>query len=47
MAFTLTCTSFGCGRERVFSLVNDMFGADQIAMLADQMQAAAMLRYNK
>ena len=33
--------------ERVFSLVNLMFGDQQDSALADQVQAAAMLRYNK
>ena len=40
----MTCTSAGC--ERVFSMVNDMFGPQQITSLADQMQAGVMLRYN-
>ena len=33
--------------ERVFSLVESMFGADQISALADQLQGSAMLNYNK
>ena len=33
--------------ERVFSLLKQMFGVDQKAVLADYMQAALMLRYNK
>ena len=33
--------------ERVFSMVNDMFGDDQKSVLADQIQAGVMLRYNK
>ena len=45
MAFTLTCTS--AAAERVFSLVEAMTGLDQVRMLADQLQAGAMLRYNK
>ena len=43
--FALSCTS--AASERVFSLVEAMFGTDQLASLADQLQAAAMLRYNK
>ena len=33
--------------ERVFSLVEAITGPDQVRMLADQLQAGAMLRYNK
>ena len=33
--------------ERVFSLLKNMFGADQKACLADYIQAALMLAYNK
>ena len=33
--------------ERVFSLVKGMFGDDQLGSLADQIQAAVMMRYNK
>ena len=33
--------------ERVFSLLEAMFGKDQIAALSDMIQAALMLRYNK
>ena len=33
--------------ERVFSLVENMFGRDQISSLGDQLQGSAMLRYNK
>ena len=43
MAFTLTCTSAAAGG--VFSLVEAMTGPDQVRMLADQLQAGAMLRY--
>ena len=43
--FTLTCTS--AAAERVFSLVEAITGPDQVRMLADQLQAGAMLRYNK
>jgi hypothetical protein len=31
----------------VFSLVEAITGPDQVRMLADQLQAGAMLRYNK
>jgi hypothetical protein len=33
--------------ERVFSLLEAMFGKDQISALSDMIQAALMLRYNK
>jgi hypothetical protein len=33
--------------ERVFSLVKLMFGEAQLSALADMIQAALMLRYNK
>ena len=33
--------------ERVFSLLKLMFGDIQISSLADMIQAAMMLRYNK
>ena len=33
--------------ERVFSLLKLMFGETQISSLADMIQAALMLRYNK
>jgi hypothetical protein len=45
IAFALSCTS--AASERVFSLVEGMFGADQLTALADQLQASVMLRYNK
>ena len=45
IAFTLTCTS--AAAERVFSLVEAMFGTEQLSLLADQVQAGTMLRYNK
>ena len=35
------------GAERVFSLLKDMYGTDQMSALADQIQASLMLRYNK
>ena len=46
IAFALTCTS--AASERVFSLVESMFGEDlKVSSLADQLQASTMLRYNK
>ena len=45
MVFALSCTS--AASERVFSLVDAMFGRDQLRSLADQLQAGVMLRYNK
>ena len=33
--------------ERVFSLLKQMFGLDQKTALADYLQAALMLRFNK
>ena len=45
IVFSLQCSS--AASERVFSLVQDMFGTDQLATLADQLQGAAMLKYNK
>ena len=45
MAFGLSCTS--AAAERVFSLVDGMIGAHQVTVLADQVQAGVMLRYNK
>ena len=33
--------------ERVFSLVKNMFGKDQLAAMADFIQGSLMLRYNK
>ena len=45
MVFALSCTS--AASERVFSLVDAMFGRDQLSSLGDQLQAGVMLRYNK
>ena len=45
MVFSMSPNSASC--ERVFSLLKQMFGVDQKAVLADYMQAALMLRYNK
>ena len=48
MAFGLSCTS--AAAERVFSLVDAMYGPDQatVLQLADQLQAAVIvLCYNK
>ena len=33
--------------ERVFALLKNMFGEEQMSTLADYIQAALMLRYNK
>ena len=33
--------------ERVFSLVEDMFGRDQLKVLGDQLQGSVMFRLNK
>ena len=33
--------------ERVFSLLNSMFGKEQLSSLADFVQGSLMLRYNK
>ena len=32
--------------ERVFSLVKEMFGKDQLSAMADLVQGSLMLRYN-
>ena len=45
IVFALTPNSASC--ERVFSLVKCMFGGMQMAALADHIQVALMLRYNK
>ena len=45
MVFSMTTTS--AASERVFSLVEAMYGHEQHSVLADQLQAAVMLRYNK
>mmetsp|Transcript_2703 Transcript_2703/g.7883 ORF Transcript_2703/g.7883 Transcript_2703/m.7883 type:complete len:135 (+) Transcript_2703:445-849(+) len=45
ITFSLTPSSASC--ERVFSLLKCMFGHLQSASLADQVQAALMLRYNE
>ena len=42
IAFAMSCTS--AASERVFSLVNTMFGEDQLTALADQVETATMLR---
>ena len=43
--FAMTPSS--AASERVFSLVECMFGKDQLSSLADQLQGAVMLKYNK
>ena len=40
-------TPSAAASERVFSLLKNMFGADQKACLADYIQAALMRAYNK
>ena len=45
IVFSLSPNSCAC--ERVFSLLKNMFGEDQDSCLADYLQAALMLRYNK
>ena len=43
--FALSCSS--APSERVFSLMKLMFGEQQLSALADFLQAALMLRFNK
>ena len=45
IAFAITPNSASC--ERVFSLLEEMFGPQQDASLADELRAAIMLAYNK
>ena len=45
MIFAMTSSS--AASERVFSLVESMFGKDQLSSLADQLQGSVMLKYNK
>ena len=45
ITFGLTPNSAAC--ERVFSLLKNMFGEQQMAALADYISAALMLKYNK
>ena len=40
-------TPSSAASERVFSLVKQMFGKDQLTALADFIQGSLMLRYNK
>ena len=40
-------TSTSAAAERVFSMVESMFGVEQVYALADQIQSGVMLRYNK
>ena len=44
IAFAITPSSAAC--ERIFALLKNMFGEDQMAVLADILEAALMLRYN-
>ena len=43
--FAIAPNSASC--ERVFALLKSMFGDQQMASLADYIQTALMLRYNK
>ena len=45
IVFSIAPNSASC--ERVFSLVKSMFGDQQMRSLADYIQAALQLRYNK
>ena len=45
IAFAISPNSASC--ERVFSLLEQMYGDDQLSALADQLRAAIMLAYNK
>ena len=45
MIFAMMCSS--ATSERVFSLVESMFGSDSLSSLADQLQGSVMLKYNK
>ncbi len=44
VAFALSPNSASC--ERVFALLKNMFGEDQLSALADQLQVSLMLAYN-
>jgi len=45
IVFSLQVSS--AASERVFSLVENLYGQDQLKVLADQLQGATMLSYNK
>ena len=45
IVFAISPNSASC--ERVFSLLKNMFGEEQMVVLADYISAALMLRYNK
>ena len=45
ITFGLTPNSAAC--ERVFSLVKNMFGEQQMSALSDYIRAALMLKYNE
>ena len=45
IVFAFTPNSAGC--ERVFSLLKNMFGDQQMVALSDYLEAALMLAYNK
>ena len=45
MVFAMSPNSASC--ERVFALLKNMFGDEQMSALADYISAALMLRYNE
>ena len=45
VAFAISPNS--AASERIFAMVKNMFGDEQMSSLADMIQAALMLRYNK
>ena len=45
IAFAFSPNSASC--ERVFALLQNMFGDEQLSALSDQIQAALMLAYNQ
>ena len=47
MRIVRSFTPNSAAAERVFSLLKDMFGDQQMTALADMIQAALMLKYNK
>ena len=46
IVFAISPNSASCEPERVFALLKNMFGDQQMSTLADCVQAALMLRYN-
>ena len=45
IVFAMSPSSASC--ERVFSLLKEMFGEQQMSALADYIRAALMLKFNK